>query len=122
MPSVTTANYLDAIAHLPAGTVLSADDVSWEEYEQLLKDLGPSYSVRIFYNQGRMEIMAPASAHEKPVKVIHRLVTALSDELDIDIESLGSTTLKKEMKAKGAEPDDCFYVQHARLIIGREDL
>ncbi|HSE98233.1 MAG TPA: Uma2 family endonuclease [Blastocatellia bacterium] len=119
MPATTT-DYLAAIAHLPAGASLRIDDVSWDEYEQLLADLGEGYSVRIFYDRGSMEVMAPASAHEKPKSVIHRLVTTLSDELDI--ESLGSTTLKAEMKAKGAEPDDSFYIQNAPLVIGRDDL
>jgi Uma2 family endonuclease len=36
--------------------------------------------------------------------------------------SVGSTTLKAEMKAKGAEPDECFYIQNAALVIGKEDL
>lgn len=120
--SVATTDYLAAIAHLPAGAVLRIDDVSWEEYENLLADLGEGYAVRIFYDRGRMEIMAPASTHEKPKSVIHTLVTALRDELDIDVESLGSTTLKREMKARGAEPDDCFYIQNAALVIGKEDL
>jgi Uma2 family endonuclease len=119
--SVATTDYLAAIAHLPAGAVLRIDDVSWGEYENLLADLGES-STRIFYDRGRMEVMAPASAHEKPKSVIHRLVTALSDELDIDVESLGSTTLKADLKARGAEPDDCFYVQNAAFVIGKEDL
>lgn len=122
MPTATASAYLEAIAHLPVGTVLGADDVSWAEYEQLLEELGPAYSVRIFYDQGRMEIAAPAFVYERDVKVIHTLITALSDELDIDIESLGSTTLKKKMAEAGAEPDDSFYVQHASLIIGKEDL
>src|SRR6202040_2862014 len=120
--SVATTDYLAAIAHLPAGAVLWVDDVSWDDYERLLDDLGDDYGVRIFYDRGRMEIMAPASTHEKPKSVIHRLVTALSDELDIDVESLGSTTLKTEMQAKGAEPDDCFYIQNASLIIGKDDV
>jgi Uma2 family endonuclease len=120
--SVATTDYLAAIAHLPAGAVLRMDDVTWEEYENLLADLGEGYAVRIFYDQGRMEIMAPASTHEKPKSAINRLVIAMSDELDIDVEPLGSTTLKVEMKAKGAEPDDCFYVQNALLIIGKDDL
>jgi Uma2 family endonuclease len=120
--SVATTDYLAAIAHLPAGAVLRIDDVSWGDYENLLADLGESYSVRIFYDQGRMEIMAPASTHEKPESVIHTLISALRDELDIDVESLGSTTLKKEMRSAGAEPDDCFYIQNAALVIGKEDL
>jgi len=119
---VATTDYLQAIAHLPAGATLRVDDVPWEEYEQLLADLGEGYAVRIFYDEGRMEIMAPAYMHEKPIGILHGLVTVLRDELDIDVESAGSTTLKVEMKAKGAEPDDCFYVQNAPLILGKEDL
>jgi len=121
--SVATASpYLEAIAHLPVGTVLSKDDVSWEEYEQLLEELGPAYSVRIFYYQGRMNIMAPTRAHEKPTKVVFTLIGVLRDELDIDVESLGSTTLKKKIAEAGAEPDDSFYVQSASQIIGQDDL
>jgi Uma2 family endonuclease len=120
--SVAPADYLAAIEHLPAGAVLRFDNVSWEDYQNLLADLGEGYAVRIFYDNGRMEVMAPASTHEKTKSAINRLITALGDELDIDVESLGSTTLKAEIKAKGAEPDDCFYVQNAILIIGRNDL
>ena len=120
--SALTTDYVDAVAHLPSGAALRIDNVAWEDYEQLLADLGERYNMRIFYDEGRMEIMAPASAHEKPKSILHTLVTALRDELDIDIESLGSTTLKSEMKAKGAEPDDCFYIQNARRVIGKEDL
>ena len=120
--SVAPADYLAAIEHLPAGAVLRFDDVPWEDYQNLLADLGEGYAVRIFYDNGRMEVMAPASTHEKTKSALNRLITALGDELDIDVESLGSTTLKAEIKAKGAEPDDCFYVQNAPLIIGRDEL
>lgn len=109
--AVAAAAYLEAIAHLPPGAVLSVDDVPWEEYERLLAELGDGYAVRIFYDRGRMEIMAPTSTHERLKNVIHRLVIALSDELDIDVESLGSTTFRTQLTARGAEPDDCFYVR-----------
>jgi len=26
------------------------------------------------------------------------------------------------MKSKGAEPDDCFYIQNVALVIGKTDL
>ena len=122
MPIATATNYLEAIAHIPIGASLRADNVAWEDYEQLMYDLRESSVVRVFYDQGRMEIMSPLPAHEKPVKVLHSLIIALRDALDIDIESLGSSTLKKELKDKGAEPDDCFYVQNAAAVIGKEDL
>jgi Uma2 family endonuclease len=120
--SVAPGDYLTSIEHLSAGAVLLFEDVSWDDYENLLADLGEGYAVHIFYDNRRMEVMAPASTHEKPKSVIHTLITALRDELDIDIESLGSTTLKREVSAAGAEPDDCFYIEKAALVIGREDL
>src|SRR5512141_2446218 len=120
MPVVAT-DYLEAISHLPNGAVLRFDAVPWREYEQLLTDLGPGYSVRIFYDEGRMEIMAPTTGHERAKNIIATLVAALRDELDVDIESLGSTTFRSRMKAKGAEPDDCFYVQHAAAALCMED-
>jgi len=65
--------------------------------------------------------MAPAFPHENEKNIINRLVQALSDELDIDIESAGSTTFKMEILEKGAEPDDCFYIQNAAHVIGLDD-
>jgi Uma2 family endonuclease len=48
------------------------------------------------------------------------LVLILSDELDQEILSYGSTTLKLKASRKGAEGDDCFYIQHASEI-GEKD-
>jgi Uma2 family endonuclease len=122
MSIATATDYLNAIAYIPRGTTLRSDGVQWGQYEQLLTDLGETSRVRIFYDQGRMEIRSPLPAHEKPIKVLHTLITTLRDTLDIDIESLGSSTLKEELTSKGAEPDNSFYVQNAAAVIGKEDL
>jgi Uma2 family endonuclease len=122
MSVAVASDYLEAVTHLPPGTKLLAEDVTWDEYEQLLSELGPSYSVRVFYDRGRMEIVSPKPIHERPIEILRRLVSAISDELEIDIESLGSTTLKKQMREAGAEPDACFYVQNAAVIHGYLDL
>ncbi len=122
MPVATTTDLLEVIAHMRPGAVYRVDGVTWDEYEQLLADLGPTYSVRIFYDLGRMEIMSPSYIHEKAPDVLHRLIMVLQDELDIDIESAGSTTFREELKAKGAEPDESFYIRHAAEIIGKDDI
>ena len=121
MSAAAAPEFVGIIAQLPPGSSLRMDDVSWDDYEDLLADLGESYSVRVFYDQGRMEIMSPASMHERPKNVINRLLTTLSDELDVDLESLGSTTYKEEWKAKGAEPDDSFYIQNASAVMGKDE-
>lgn len=120
--SVAAPNYYEAIAHLPAGAALRLDHVSWKDYERLLDELGEGYSVRIFYDDGRMEIMAPNYTHERVRNVVHDLVVALRDALDVDVLSVGSTTLKREMNAKGAEPDDAFYIQNAARMMSKQDL
>jgi Uma2 family endonuclease len=120
--STATDELVKVIAHMRPGAVYYEEGVPWEEYEELLDALGEKYSVRIYYAQGRMEIMAPSRMHEAPTGVITRLMGVLSDELEIGIEPLGMTTLKSEMKEQGAEPDASFYVQNAPLIVGRDDL
>ncbi len=122
MQAATAPDYLAAIQHLPPGTFMHADNVSWEVYDRLLNALSETTSVRVFYDQGRLEAMSPLGMHEKPTKIIGRLIAAMSYELDVDIESYGQTTLRKQMKAKGAEPDDSFYVQHAAQVIGPREL
>ena len=122
MQVATAPDYLAAIKHLPPGTFFHADNVSWEVYERLLNALSETISVRVFYDQGRLEAMSPLGMHEKPAKVLQALITAIRYEFDIEIESYGQTTLRKQMKAKGAEPDDSFYIQHAAQVIGPREL
>jgi Uma2 family endonuclease len=115
-----TGNYLNAIAHLPAGGTLILGDVPWSEYEQLLADLGEGYAVRVSYDQGRLEITTPSSKHEKYKELILRLADTAADELGCDLDSFGSTTFKLEQLAQGVEPDTCFYVQHAASVTGKD--
>lgn len=109
MATTTASPYLEIIPNMPPGTIFRADDVAWEEYEQLLEDLPDSSTVRIFYDWGKLEIMTLSSLHEIPKGVLHRIVQTICDELEIDLVSAGSTTIYEKMKAGGAEPDDCFY-------------
>jgi Uma2 family endonuclease len=117
--STATVDYLDAIAHLPAGATLLLPRVSWEEYEALLSDLTDRPRLRVSYDAGRVEIMSPLPEHEEYKETILRLVQVLSEEAGIRLETRGSATYKQKKLAKGAEPDTSFYVQNAARIIGR---
>ena len=120
---LATADYVAAIAHLPSGLALCAAGVTWEDYENLLSDLGDESSVRVFYNQGKMEIMSPPTKeHETPRPIIYRFIVVLSEELDIEISSVGTTTLKRRLRAAGAEPDDAFYIRNIGPALGTGEL
>lgn len=112
-------SYLDAIKHLPEGGILMLNNVSWEEYEQLLEDLGDGYAVNVFYDRGKLKITRPTFHHEMCKGLILCMVNVISEHLDIILESRGSTTFKRKRPAQGAEPDTCFYIQNASRIIGK---
>lgn len=96
--------------------------VSWETYERLLDDMGDSHAAHFAYDEGELEIMVPSEKHEKPNRRLALLVEVLAEELNIDIEGLGSTTFKREDLQKGFEPDSCFYIQNEARIRGKEKL
>lgn len=105
---------------VPPGQRILLEDVSWQELEAILNELGEHRSSRVAYSQGTLEIMTPLPEHERAKVIIGDLVKALLDELSLNWESLGSTTFKREDMTAGIEPDDCFYIQNHRIMIGRD--
>ncbi|KAB1990971.1 hypothetical protein, partial [Haemophilus parainfluenzae] len=49
---------------VPPGQRLLLHDVSWDEFEAILDDLGEHRNTRIAYDNGLLEIMAPLPEHE----------------------------------------------------------
>jgi len=121
MTTHATSYLVDAIAHMPARGKLILYDVSWEEYEQFLDELGDC-ALRVSYFRGRLEIMSPSLPHERPKEFLLQLARIIADELDLTLETAGSTTFKDEQLQMGAEPDTCFYVENAARIIGKEEI
>ena len=120
--TVQTARYIDAIDHLPTGALLRIPDVSWDDYEQLLAEMGDEYHVRVSYNCGTLEIMSPLPEHEEFAEVILGITREITRELGVKLETRGSMTMRRAWLNKGAEPDTCFYVQNAERIIGKRSL
>jgi Uma2 family endonuclease len=117
-----STDFLEAIAHLPAGSTLVVPDVDWESYEELLENLSDRPALRVSYDTGRLEIVSPLPKHEGCKEILAFLARAFADETDTPLESLGSTTWKRRKLLKGVEPDGCFYVANAARIIGKEDI
>jgi Uma2 family endonuclease len=109
----TKVNYLAQVEQIPDGGLLQFDDVSWEDYEEFLDDLGEATGLRVSYDNGSMEVMSLSQKHEYIRMVWDHLVFVLSEELGIDIEPYGSTTMKRKRKRKGLESDHSYYIQNA---------
>jgi Uma2 family endonuclease len=121
MPT-TTADYLDAIEHLPEGATLRLAGVSWDDYEELLSELGDRAGLRVSYAEGRLQIVSPSAPHEEYKDLIFSLARLLADVTDTPLETRGSTTYRRRRKAKGVEPDASFYVQNAARMIGKRQI
>jgi Uma2 family endonuclease len=94
-------------------------DVTWQEFETILEELGDHRSARLAYDNGTLEMMMPLPEHEDDKEIIGDLIKALLEELDIEFRSLGSTTFKKS-QTQGLEPDQCFYIQNEAAIRGKK--
>lgn len=105
---------------VPPGHQLALKNVSWQQFQDILENLGESRSARLSYSQGRLEIMTPLPEHEDDKVIIGDLVKAILEEMDIEFRSLGSTTFENAAMKQAVEPDDCFYIKNEAKIRGKK--
>ena len=104
----------------PTAEIINLSGISWETYETLLEELN-NRRLRLTYNRGTLEIMAPSPEHELSKEVLGRFVETIAEELAVQIYPLGSTTFKRP-EISGAEPDKCFYIYNIDAVRGKKRL
>ncbi len=109
-----------SVANLPCENRVLLSGVAWSTYEALLADT-QSGGTKLIYDRGYLEIMSPSREREHIKSLLGRMIEAMTEELEIPISTGGSTTLKAELKQRGAEPDECYYVANEPRMRGRED-
>ncbi|HEX5084296.1 MAG TPA: Uma2 family endonuclease, partial [Blastocatellia bacterium] len=121
--TTATSNICDVVSQLSDGQVETFHDVSWDEYEELLEQVGETrHGLRISYNDGILKVMSLSSEHEQIADFIKILVAHIRLRFRMNILFFGSATTRKKKKSKGSEPDACFYVQTARALGNRSKL
>jgi Uma2 family endonuclease len=112
-------DYKELIERLTPGATLTLYGMSWETYEDILAMLGEAPPLRISYNEGVIQIMTISFEHEFCAACIEQLMGLVRSVLRIKILFFGRATMKSQAKLKGAEPDACYYVQHAAALGNR---
>lgn len=107
---------------VPPGQRLLLEEVSWDEFEAILEDLGERRAARIAYDLGLLEIMTPLPEHEFGKESISDFIKAILEERDIEFLPLVSTTFKNKVMFKAIEPDNCFYIQNEAAVRGKNRL
>ncbi|MEH2350262.1 MAG: Uma2 family endonuclease [Nostoc sp.] len=96
---------------LAPGSMVTIPDVSWEEFESILEELGEKRTTQIAYSQSTLKIIAPLPEHEIPKDLISDIIKILLKAKDIRYQPFGSTIFKKQGLA-GVKPDACFYIHN----------
>jgi len=96
-------------------------NIAWSTYEAIMAD-NSNPGTRFTYDRGTLEIMSPSKEHERLKKLIGRMIEALTEELEIPIQSVGSTTWKNALKEQGVEADECYYVANEPRVRGRREV
>lgn len=95
------------------GQCVLVHNVEWDAYEKMLDAFAGKRGVRLTYDRGDLEIMAPSYEHENDGTVLAQMVWILAEELGLPLNPGGATTLRKKLKKRGIEPDHCFWLATA---------
>ncbi|HEU4389465.1 MAG TPA: Uma2 family endonuclease [Blastocatellia bacterium] len=117
-----TTEYLAVVERMPKDTVVLFHNATWNDYEELIAQVGEAAGLRISFNDGTLKVMTLSHKHEQLVRFIDGLVSTVRLRLSINILFFGSATRRTRKKKKGVEPDGSFYVQTASVIGNRIDL
>lgn len=91
----------------------------WDEYERFLDALG-DFSLRHTYDNGTLEMMSPLKEHDWIKRLLGRMIEAVSLELDIPVQSVGSMTIRKAIKSRGLQPDESYYIANESKVRGNK--
>ena len=97
------------------------ENVRWETFEELADQRRGSVP-RMVFDAGVLEMMSPGRQHENIGRIIGRLVETYSEAMEIEIQSVASTTFKRKGLQKAFEADESYYITHADLIRPKEEV
>ncbi len=86
--------------------------ISWESYLAFDKRLGDDRpGPRLYYLDGELEIMSTSEEHERVKKWLGDLLAVYFEEKEIEIMPRGQATMRRALKAAGAEPDESWCIR-----------
>jgi Uma2 family endonuclease len=90
-------------------------NLGWESYELIVEALNEQH-VRSTYDRGDLELMSPLPIHEAIKVWFGHFIIVLAEELGVPFHAIGGPTLRRRVRDRGLEPDDCFYLGSASKV------
>lgn len=97
-------------------------NISWNSYKLISDALQDETPAHFTFDRGKLEIIVLSLKHENLKKILAMLFERLSESLEIEIFAGGSTTFQREDLERGFEPDECYYIQNAEYMRGRDEV
>src|ERR1700736_3489143 len=88
------------------GQSLRLSGIDWQTYSRLLRAFAERPGVRLTYDRGELEIMAPLLEHDDDGRFLGDLVFVLTEEMGLPLKRGGSTTLRRGKRKRGIEADE----------------
>ncbi|MBD2088449.1 Uma2 family endonuclease [Microcoleus sp. FACHB-1515] len=85
-------------------------DVSWQQFEMLLQELGDDRTSYLTFDRKRLELMTPTAEHQRCNQLIESLILLLADELNVSVSAEGAVLLKRADLLCATEPDSSYYL------------
>lgn len=106
---------------LSAETRTVLENVRWETFVELSEQRRGSVP-RMTFDEGVLELMSPRRQHESIGGLIGRLVETYTEVMEIEIQTVASTTFKRKDLQKAFEADESYYIEHAEQIRPKEEI
>jgi len=89
----------------------------WRGYGKILDAIGTGHT-RVTYDTGRLELLSPSPEHKISKKLLGSLVEIVLDDRATGYVAGGSTTFRRKALDKGLEPDECFWIENCKSMVG----
>lgn len=106
---------------LSAETRTVVENVRWDTFVELSEQRRGSVP-RMTFDEGVLELMSPRRQHENIGSLIGRIVETYTEVMDIEIQTVASTTFKRKDLQKAFEADESYYIEHAEQIRPKEEV
>ena len=106
---------------LSAETRTVMENVRWDTFVELSEQRRGSVP-RMTFDEGVLELMSPRRQHENIGSLIGRMVETYTEVLNIEIQTVASTTFKRKDLQKAFEADESYYIEHAEQIRPKEEV
>lgn len=111
------ADYQSEMLTLPAGI----EGLTWQEYQAFLSAIG-DHHVKHAFADGKLFMMSPLLRHDWFKRLIGRFLETMAYDQDLEIKSIGSTTISNPRAEHSFEADEAYYIANEHLVRGKIEL